>query len=190
MQSSREGKMVNSISWDDLYPFMDEVKAMAQALLSKEGKAGPLQPTALVLTALRRQRRVDQEWSEVTWADRQQFFSRVYRTMRQALVDHARRRSAQKRHIETLISPEVLQRLDVKELLEQQSAMVVTLEETLAWLEAKEPQWVEVIEHKFYGGLTTREIARVMELSVSTVERIWRRARLVLAEDITRRFAD
>ncbi len=172
--------MDDPISWEDLYPFMDEVKTMARGLLSREHDADSLQTTALVLTALRRQRFVDQEWDSVTWNNRRHFYGAMYRAMQRALLDHARKRNAQKRAGEQLMAPEELQLLDLKQTLENEPSQIVALVEVLAWLKQEEPDWVALIEHRFYGGLTLQETARVMEVSQSTVQRWWQRAQLVL----------
>jgi hypothetical protein len=67
---AKEGcAMEERLSWDGLFPLMTEVKAMARGLLRKEHQAS-LQTTALVLTALRRQRLADQDWQSVTWPNR------------------------------------------------------------------------------------------------------------------------
>ena len=84
--------MEDHLSWDELYPFLEEVKALARGLLRHEHHAS-LQTTALVLSALRRQRHADQDWQTVTWANRQYFFGALYRAMTRALLDHARMRA-------------------------------------------------------------------------------------------------
>ena len=76
----QEVTMDDHLSWDELYPFMEEVKALARGLLRHEHHAS-LQTTALVLSALRRQRHADQDWQTVTWANRQYFFGALYRAM-------------------------------------------------------------------------------------------------------------
>ncbi|ETX05919.1 MAG: hypothetical protein ETSY2_20185, partial [Candidatus Entotheonella gemina] len=143
--------MTDPMSWDDLYPFIDEVKSMARGLLSREHNAESLQTTALVLTALRRQRHVDQDWTLVTWRNRRHFFGAMYQTMQQALIDHARKRASHKYSRETLIRPEDIELLDLKQTLERKPAQIVALVEALAWLEQEKPQWVELIRHRFYG---------------------------------------
>ena len=172
--------MADTVSWDDLYQFIDEVKAMARGLLSKEQHAASLQTTALVLTALRRQRQVDQDWSTVTWQNRHHFYGAMYQAMQRALIDHARKRAAHKRAGERLIRPEDFHFLDLKQTLETEPAQVVALVDALVWLAQEQPQWAVLIEHRFYGGLTLFETARVMGVSPSTAQRWWQRARLLL----------
>jgi RNA polymerase sigma factor (TIGR02999 family) len=173
--------MEDPIKWEDLYPFMDEVKAMARALLRREHHAEALQTTALVLTALRRQRLAEQDWSSVTWPNRRYFFGALYRAMERALIDHARAR-IRRRDIST--RPEDLYLLDLKQAMEREPEQVVALTEALAELRQLQPQWVEVIEHRFYGGLTLEETALMMGVARRTIQRWWDGARLVLAQRI------
>ena len=127
--------MDERLSWDELYPFMDEVKAMARGLLRHEHQAS-LQTTALVLSALRRQRHADQDWSTVTWANRQYFFGAMYRAMTRALLDHARARA---RRREIPVRPEDLQVDDLQQALDREPAQVVALLEALAELKQRSP---------------------------------------------------
>ena len=63
----------------------------------------------------------------------------------------------------------------------------MALLEALADLRQTQPQWVAAIEHRYYGGLTLEETARMMEVDERTVRRWWDRARLVLAQGILAR---
>jgi RNA polymerase sigma factor (TIGR02999 family) len=175
--------MEDCLSWDELFPFMEEVKAMARGLLRREHQAS-LQTTALVLTALRRQRLADQDWSHVTWQDRRYFFGAMYRAMERALLDHARTRA---RRRDLPIRPEDLQVDDLQQAMAREPAQVVALLEALTELKQAQPQWVEAIEHRFYGGLTLEETARMMEVDERTIRRWWDRTRLVLAQQIVER---
>jgi hypothetical protein len=113
--------MEDNLSWDDLFPFMTEVKALARGLLRREHQAS-LQTTGLVLTALRRQRLTDQDWQSVTWPNRQYFFGAMYRAMTRALLDHARVRA---RRRELPVGPEDLQFDDLPQTLAREPALVV-----------------------------------------------------------------
>jgi DNA-directed RNA polymerase specialized sigma24 family protein len=172
--------MDEHLSWDELSPFMDEVKALARGLLHRERQAS-LQTTALVLSALRRQRLADQDWSQVTWANRQYFFGALYRAMERVLLDHARVRA---RRREVPVRPEDLQIDDLPQALAREPAQVVALLDALAELRQAQPQWVEAIAHRFYGGLTVEETACMMAVDERTIRRWWERARLVLAQRI------
>jgi len=172
--------MEDRLSWDEVYPLMGEVKAMARALLRHEHQAS-LQTTALVLSALRRQRYADQDWGCVTWQNRQYFFGAMYRAMTRALFDHARVRA---RRREIPVRPEDLQFADLHQMLDREPAQVVALLDALAELRQAQPQWVAAIEHRYYGGLTLEETARMMAVDERTIRRWWDRARLVLSQRI------
>ena len=172
--------MDDRLSWDDLSPFMEEVKALAWGLLRHERQAS-LQTTALVLSALRRQRPADQDWSHVTWANRQYFFGALYQAMARALIDHARARA---RRREVPVRPEDLQVDDLQHAMDREPAQVVALLDALAELKQQQPQWAEAIAHRFYGGLTLEETARMMAVDERTIRRWWERARPVLAQRI------
>jgi RNA polymerase sigma factor (TIGR02999 family) len=176
----QEVTMDDRLSWDELYPFMEEVKAMARGLLRRERQAS-LQTTALVLTALRRQRQTDQDWRYVTWANRQYFFGALYQAMTRALIDHARARA---RRREIPVRPEDLQLDDLHQAMDREPAQVVALLEALAELKQQQPQWAEVIEHRYYGGLTLEETARMMAVDERTIRRWWDRTRPVLARRV------
>jgi hypothetical protein len=137
--------MDNRLSWDELYPLMEEVKALARGLLRHERHAS-LQTTALVLSALRRQRPADQDWQTVTWANRQYFFGALYQAMPRALLDHARARA---RRREVPVRPEDLQVDDLQHAMDREPAQVVALLDALAELKPQQPQWGEAIAHRF-----------------------------------------
>ena len=69
----------------------------------------------------------------------------------------------------------------------REPAQVVALLEALTELKQAQPQWVEAIEHRFYGGLTLEETARMMDVDERTIRRWWDRTRLVLAQQIVER---
>lgn len=180
--------MEERITWEDLAlePFMAELRAMARALLGWEGQAESLQPTALVLTALRRLRRAEQDWSEVTWQNRHYFFGAMYTAMKRALIDHGRKRMAQKRAV-SVVRLEDLQFYDLPRTVEEAPEQVVALVETLEQLEKDHPEWAEVVEHRYFGGLTSQDTARALGVSKATVDRMWGRARVFLYDEILRR---
>jgi len=100
------------------------------------------------------------------------------------LLDHARVRA---RRRELPVRPEDLQIDDLHQTLVREPEQVVALLDVLAELRQVQPQWVEAIEHRYYGGLTLEETARMMEVDERTVRRWWDRARLVLAQGILAR---
>src|SRR5437867_10399447 len=161
--------MEDSLSWDDAYLLLDEIKAMARGVLRREREAS-LQTTALVLSALRRQRYADQDWSRGSWPNRQYFFGALYRAMEWVVLDHARSRA---RRREIPVRPEDLQLDELPQTLDREPAQVVALLEALAELRQTHPQWVEAIEHRYYSGLTLEETARMMAVDERTIRRWW-----------------
>lgn len=175
--------MRDSLDWDDVVLLLDEIKAMARGVLRREHGVS-LQTTELVLSALRRQRYADQDWSQVSWPNRQYFFGALYRAMERVVLDHARSRA---RRRELPVRPKDLRLDDLQQTLDREPAQVVALLEALAELRQTQPQWVEAIEHRYYGGLTLEETARMMAVDERTIRRWWERARLVLAQRILQR---
>src|SRR5262249_26449527 len=152
--------------------------------LLRHERQGSLQTTALVLSALRRQRYATQDWGQVTWPTRQYFFAAMYQAMTRALIDHARVRAHRR---ELPVRPEDLRIDDLQQALDREAAQVVAILDALAELRQAQPQWVEAIEHRYYGGLTLEETARMMDVDERTFRRWWDRARLVLAQRIVER---
>jgi DNA-directed RNA polymerase specialized sigma24 family protein len=85
------------------------------------------------------------------------------------------------------VRPEDLHLDDLHQAMEREPAQVVALLEALAELKQQQPQWAEAIEHRYYGGLTLEETARMMAVDERTIRRWWERARLVLAQQIIER---
>jgi RNA polymerase sigma-70 factor, ECF subfamily len=151
---------------EDVLPLVyEELRRLARSYLLRERGGHTLQATALVHEAYLRmagQRRVD-------WKNRGQLVGLAAVMMRRVLVNHARERGAEKRggEIERVTlsaahEPGIAPEVDVLEL-----------HDALARLEAIDPRKGRVVELKFFGGLTTSEIADVLELSTATVEREW-----------------
>ena len=189
--------MNSAISWQNIHPLIDEARVMAQRLLRCERNAHSLQTTALVLTALRRQKLVSQDWHEVSWANREQFLAAMYRAMDRALIDHGRRRTAKKVKARTMLSlddlskEELLRTADFQPhelkadgVLGDHPELIETLVAALADLEEKYPQYARVAKHRYYGGLTVDQTARLMDISERTVRRHWEKARILLHDSI------
>jgi RNA polymerase sigma factor (TIGR02999 family) len=155
---------------DQMLPVLyAELHRLAAGYLSREATGHTLQPTALVHEAYLRlvdQRRVD-------WRNRAQFIGLAAGMMRRILVDHARDRAAVKRganaqqvSLSLLVSPSGQPDVDL-----------IALEDALGRLAALDERKSRVVELKFFGGLTTEEIAEVLQVSGATVEREWTFAR-------------
>jgi RNA polymerase sigma factor (sigma-70 family) len=186
------------IGWNDVHALLGEARAMARGLLRFEAHAQSLPTLALVLTALRRQKLSDQDWSEVAWDDREHFLAAMYRAMDRALKDHGRRRMAKKRSAQRQpvdiddLGPRDLLRIadfqphEVERALADRPEVIEALAEALATLERRHPDWASVARHRYYGGLTVEQTARIMGIGERTVRRHWDKARILLHDEIVR----
>jgi len=165
---------------DALLPLVyDELRIIARGYLRQERADHTLQPTGLVHEAYLRlinQQRVD-------WRNRAQFFGLAASMMRRILVNHAESRRAQKRGGGVEKTP-----LDeVAVVFDNDVVDLIALDEVLGRLEKLDKLKSEVVELKFFGGLTIDEIAAVMKTSTATVEREWAFARSWLYKALTER---
>ena len=158
----------------------DELRALAAQQLRRESAGHTLQPTALVHEAfLRLAGRI-----EVHVEARAQFFAVAAQTMRRVLVDHARKRLADKRGSgEKRLSITAAEGLVASA---PEEVDVVDLDEALARLEERDPRQVRIVELKFFAGLGLEEIAAALGVSRSTVRDDWRMARAWLRQQLER----
>lgn len=148
-----------------------ELRQISAALLRAERNAS-LSTGDLVNEAVIRLLRIER----IEWADKAHFLALSARAMRRVLVDHARRKHSDKRQHErvTLITqvhgggPERIE-LD-------------KLDKALIRLQAIDPERAEIVELRYFGGLSLEEVAEVTGVSDSTVKRSWRVARAWLAD--------
>ena len=155
---------------DRMLPLIyDELRGLAAQYLRRERPGHTLQPTALVHEAYCRlidQRRVD-------WTNRAQFVGLAAVMMRRILVNHARDRIAAKRG-------GVAERVPLTIVAEQMGTPEVDLlglHDALDELAGLDPRKAQIVELKFFGGLTMDEIAETVGVSRATVEREWTFAR-------------
>jgi len=118
--------------------------------------------------------------SDTDWRDRAHFFSIASRAMRQLLVDHARKRNAQKRGGDWTRTTLTARHVEVTVAWDE----LLTLDAALDRLESVDSRMCEVVEYRFFGGLTEREVADVLGVSTRTVQRDWARARAWLYREI------
>ena len=154
---------------DELLPAVyDALRTIARSQLRGERADHTLRTTELVHEAY--MKLVDHE--TVDWQDRQHFFAVTARAMRQILVDHARRRTAQKRGGEA----ETVPLDDVTPRRELGPGTLIALHDALDRLAERDERKAQVVECRFFGGYTTQETADVLGVSRSTVVRDWRAA--------------
>ena len=160
----------------------DELRQLARGHFRRESAGHTLQPTALVNEVY--MRLVEQR--QVQWDNRSQFFAFAAILMRRILVDHAKARRTAKRGggVQKLPLNEALAAAELPADVD-----VLALDEALDALGELDARQARVVELRFFAGLTHEEIADVLDVSLSTVKRDWRTARLWLYHFITRRDA-
>ena len=162
---------------DRLVPLVNhELHTLARRYLRDERHGHTLQPTALVNEAYLRLIELDR----MQWQDRAHFFAMAARTMRRILVDHGRARDTDKRGGGVRKVPLELA-MDVAQTLEQH---LVELDDALRRLEVIHPRKTQVVELRFFTGLSLEETAAALHVSVDTVKRDWRFAKLWLLRDL------
>ena len=153
-----------------------ELRQLARARMAKTPPGQTLQPTALVHEAYLRLIGAD----DPGWNSRGHFFAAAGQAMRQILVDQARRKGSLKRGGGR-------QRLDVDDVepaIEPPSDDILALEEALTHLEQDDPRKAEVVNLRYFAGLTVEETAAALDISVTTVELDWRFARVLLYDEL------
>lgn len=153
----------------------DELRAIARRKLRLESSGHLLQPTALVNEAFLRLVNTN----EISWNNRVHFFRASARAMSRILIDEARKRAAAKRGGPN--SKEVP--LDEAEPVAQAiDERLIDLDEALKKLELVAPKRADLVRLHFFAGLTLRQCAELLGVSLSTVERNWRFSRAWLAK--------
>lgn len=145
-----------------------ELRLMAAAFLRRERPEHTLQPTALIHELYLRLLRIP----ALKFENRQRFLGLAARIMRQILADHARRLSRAKRGSK----PQRVALNDTFASPEASPDDYLMLDEALTRLEAASPLHAQVIELRYFTGLTTEEVAEVLSISKSTVNRVQRLA--------------
>src|SRR6266581_91070 len=157
----------NRQALDDLTPLVyKELRQLAASNLRKERQGHTLQPTALVHEAYLRL--VDQK--NPSWQNRSHFFGVAARLMRQILVDHARRKHADKRMGLTVSVDEAIS------FQQERGPELVALDLGLQALEKLDGRKCKAVELRYFGGLSMEEIAQALEVSPVTVRRDLRMA--------------
>lgn len=148
-----------------VYP---DLKVLAHFQLASERPNHTLNTTAIVHEAF-----VRLAGGKSAWTDRAHFLRAASKVMRHLLVDHARKRNADKRG--GGVAPMELdeQRYESAD----DSVAVLALDSALKDMAANDPRLESVVECRYFAGLTVNETAEALDMSVRTVERDWQRAR-------------
>ncbi len=163
---------------EELVPILyTELRRIAARSLRRERPGQTLQPTALVHEAYLRLLKDE----DLSFQNRAHFLAIAARSMRQILVEHARARDAQKRggrrHQVTLDEGMAAEGPRDVEL--------VALDEALDRLKLVDPGQAQIVELRFFGGLTNEEAAEALGVSPATVKRGWAVARAWLYRELT-----
>jgi len=155
-----------------------ELRRIAHRYMRRERDGHTLQTTALVNEAYARMVTEDR----IDWENRNHFFAVMSRVMRNVLTDHARRRGYTKHGggmtQVALAEPEVMSR--------ERAAELVALDEALSQLALFDPRKSQVVELRYFGGLSLNETAEVLGISLMTVRRDWRAAKAWLYRELKR----
>jgi RNA polymerase sigma-70 factor (ECF subfamily) len=154
----------------------DELRALAESYLRCERPDLTLQATALVHEAY--VRLIKQE--EVEWQNRAHFFALAAQAIRRILVDHARGHQRAKRGGDR-------QRVRLDENLvapQERDQDVLAIDEALKDLARLHPRQAQIVELRFFGGLSLKEVAEFLQVSPRTVDGDWRMARAWLRREL------
>jgi len=160
---------------DDLTPLVyKELRRLAASHLRRERNSHTLQPTALVHEAYLRL--VDQK--NPNWQNRSHFFGVASQLMRRILVDHARKRQAAKRAVQSVSLEGAVS------FQKERSGELLTLDASLTALEKLDPRKGRAVELRYFGGLSMEEIAQILDVSAVTVRRDLKMAKAWLSREM------
>ena len=171
----------NEQALNELLPLVhQELRRLARCYMAGERPNHTLQPSALVNEAYLKL--IDNR--RVRWQNRAHFFAISAQLMRRILIDSARRRHYLKRGGG---APEVTLHEDVAGIRESKS--LIAIDGALKALEKIDARKAQVVELRFFGGLTVEETAEVLKVSPDTVLRDWRFAKVWLQREISKESA-
>jgi RNA polymerase sigma factor (TIGR02999 family) len=164
---------------DTLLPLVyRELREQAASYLRRERRDHTLQPTALIHEAYLRL----EGQKRVSWQNRAHFFGLAAQMMRRILVDHARRHQAAKR-------PDAALKVAWDEqhgaALQPRDCELLLLDQALSELTARDPRQGQIVELRYFGGLSEAEVADMLSVSRSTVTREWNSAKAWLFRRMT-----
>lgn len=165
-------------AFEQLIPLVyPELRRLARRYMGREDANHTLQTSALINEAYLRL--IDQQ--QVVWKDRGHFFAVATRVMRHILIDHARRHRYAKRGGGAPHVP-----LDSVRLgSDQRARELLALDEALQKLSTFDARKSQIVEMRFFGGMTVEETAEVLGISAITVKREWRSAKAWLHSELT-----
>ena len=154
-------------AFEEVVPLVyGELHRMALRYLAGERANATLQPTALVNEICLRLL----GWDQARWQNREHFFGVSARLMRRVLVDIARRRNAERRGGRGAIRV-AIDAVDIAAV--PPDGDLVALDEALQLMAVEHPRKAQVVELRFFGGLSVDETAQALDVSVRTVHNDW-----------------
>ncbi|MEO8439317.1 MAG: ECF-type sigma factor [Spartobacteria bacterium] len=156
----------------------EELRRLAAGYLRSERANHTLQPTALVHEAYLRL--ADQP--EVHWRNRAHLLGIAARMMRRVLINYAAARTAEKRGGKAPIRLTLDAAMD---LYQREDISLAAIDDALRELELLDPRQAQIVELRFFGGLTTEEIASALQISPATIKREWATAKLWLQHQLS-----
>lgn len=158
-------------AFNKLFPLVyDRLREMAYSQMKEQSPGHTFSKTDLVHEAYLKL--VSQE--EMDWKDRTHFYAVAARAMRHILIDHARKKNAEKRggnkkeitYIDEIISTE-----------QMADEELIRIDEALAELEKFDERLARIVEYRYFGDMKIKDIAKVLNLSARTIKRDWATAR-------------
>ena len=150
---------------DKLLPLVyEDLRRLARSYFANEKTDHTLQATALVHEAYIRL----VNWENVSWQNRAHFFAVAAEVMRKILIDHARKKNAQKRDGGQKILLD-----DAISFAKEKELDLLKLDEALQTLENLDKRQAKIVELRFFGGLSIEETAYILKVSETTVRREW-----------------
>ena len=166
-------------AFEQLAPLVhEELRRLAHHYMRGERPGHTLQTSALINEAYIRL--ID--WKNVRWQNRAHFFGVSAQLMRRILVDFARDKQYLKRGAGAL----KVSLGEAEDLTDCRNADLVALDEALSSLADVDPRKSQVVEMRFFGGLSVKEVAEVLKVSEETVMRDWRLAKVWLLRELGR----
>ena len=156
----------------------DRLRRIAHGQMAHENTGHTLETDGLVNEAYLRLAGLER----IEWRDRQHVLSMAARTMRRVLIDYAAARGAQKRGDGGIALP--LDSADAIAAIDPRTDDLRALDEALTRLETLNPRQRQVVEYRFFGGLSIEETATMLDLSPATVKRDWMVARAWLNREL------
>jgi RNA polymerase sigma-70 factor, ECF subfamily len=161
----------------DVFPLIyDELRGLARQQLRREPDGHTLSPTALVHEAY--MRLID--YSRMEWAGRAHFMAVAATAMRRILVDHARGHRSVKRG-------GMLRRVSIDDVelgTEERAELLIAIDDALGRLKEIDERQAQVVECRFFGGMTEEETAAALGIGLRTAKRDWAKAKSWLHREI------